>query len=211
MFPDIVLGLYVTLSLFSFSWLIGFPISLLFAVMVFLHPSTRLYVKVFSVFFAITPLLAVLFWLHYPAQTLLGIVVNPYQTSVFVLTLFVIANATDILVVTMIDVNQRYIDAIKVLGISWQYYLKKALLPVTIFTSIPRLLNLAVTTIHATMFTSLIGVEELFRIIQRLNSQYLKPVELFSIMALGYIVMCLPLYGMAVYIKQRYKIGDEQA
>jgi polar amino acid transport system permease protein len=211
MLPDIAFGLYVTVSLFAIAWIIGFPVSLLITILVFLNPGFRHYVKIFSIFFAITPLLAVLFWFHYPAQTLLGIVVNPFQTSVFVLTLFVIANATDILIVNMLDINQRYVDAIKVLGVSWKHYLRKALLPVTVYSAIPRLLNLAVMTVHATMFTSLIGVEELFRVIQRLNSQFLKPVELFSIMAIGYILICLPLYALAVYMKQRYKTADEQA
>lgn len=211
MLSDILYGLGITVSLFSVTWLISLPISLLISVVVFLNPGIRLSAKIFSVFFSITPLLAILFWFHYPAQTLLGIVVNPYQTSILVLTLFVVANASDILIETMFDINRRYVDAIKVLGISWKHYLRKALLPVTVYTAVPRLLSLAVMSVHATMFTSLIGVEELFRITQRLNSQYLKPVELFSVMAIGYIAICLPLYLLAMYTKHRFKIGNEQA
>jgi polar amino acid transport system permease protein len=209
MAQDLFYGISVTVSLFLWAWLIGMPVALLIAVSAFLRPSARILVKAFAIFFTVTPLLAILFWLHYPAQSTLDIVVPPYNTAVLVLTLFVIAGVSDILLVSMIETNIRYRDAIKVLGVRWGRYLRKVLLPVSVVTSLPRLLTLAIVTIHATMFTSLIGVEELFRVTQRLNSLYLKPVELFSVMAFGYLVICLPLYALARYLEQHSIINHE--
>lgn len=61
------------------------------------------------------------------------------------------------------------------------------------------------------MFASLIGVEELFRVVQRLNAQMLRPVELYTALAASYAALCLPLYLAANYLNERLARGGGHA
>ena len=58
--------------------------------------------------------------------------------------------------------------------------------------------------LHATLFASLISVEELFRVSQRINSTIYRPIEIYTALALFFLVVCLPINLFAVYLKRYY-------
>lgn len=211
MYSEFLVGISKTLLLFSMSYFPGFLIGAFIAIVTFFYAKVRSIFFVVSVFFSIVPLLAVLFWFHYPLQTTLGVVWSPLVTSIIVLSIYVIFNVVVILNDTFDTVHKKYNETVKVLGLSINHYILKVLGPISLFLAAPRLLTLAIVTIHATMFSSLIGVDELFRVTQRLNAEYLKPVELYSFMALGYLIICLPLYFIGRYISKIFSNSFENA
>jgi ABC-type amino acid transport system permease subunit len=58
--------------------------------------------------------------------------------------------------------------------------------------------------LQATIFASLISVGEIFRVAQRINSEVYRPVEIYTALALFFLAVCLPLHGLAQYLKKRY-------
>lgn len=211
MYSEFLVGISKTLLLFGMSYFPGFLIGTFIAIVTFFYAKVRSIFFVVSVFFSIVPLLAVLFWFHYPLQTTLGVVWSPLVTSIIVLSIYVAFNVVVILNDTFDTVHKKYNETVKVLGLSINQYILKVLGPISLFLAAPRLLTLAIVTIHATMFASLIGVDELFRVTQRLNAEYLKPVELYSFMALGYLIICLPLYFIGRYISKIFSNSFENA
>lgn len=211
MYSEFLVGISKTLLLFSMSYFPGFLIGAFIAIVTFFYTKVRSIFFVVSVFFSIVPLLAVLFWFHYPLQTTLGVVWSPLVTSIIVLSIYVAFNVVVILNDTFDTVHKKYNETVKVLGLSINQYILQVLGPISLFLAAPRLLTLAIVTIHATMFSSLIGVDELFRVTQRLNAEYLKPVELYSFMALGYLIICLPLYFIGRYISKIFSNSFENA
>jgi polar amino acid transport system permease protein len=105
----------------------------------------------------------------------------------------------------MRKLKETYGNAADVLGLKRSYFIKKIIFPAASLNVLPRMLNLGIVSIHMTMFASLIGVEELFRVSLRLNAEYLQPIEIFTFMALLYAAICLPLYFLAFVISKKTK------
>jgi len=58
--------------------------------------------------------------------------------------------------------------------------------------------------LQATLFASLISVEDLFKVAQRINSMIYKPVEIYSALGIFFLLVCLPLNGLALWLKKRF-------
>lgn len=202
-FSELFAGLRGTLSLAAIAWAAGAPIALIAAFYSGMNDKFQNTLSSASMGITILPFLVILFWIHYPLQGLLGLVWPPYWTTAALLTIYITIAGADILSTAMANLRKNYEDSATVLGITELTFLRKVVFPAALELSIPRLLLLAVTSVHITMFSSLIGVEELFRATLRLNAELLKPVELFSIMALLYAMLCVPLYALAIYFKRR--------
>src|SRR5262249_25533006 len=131
-----------------------------------------------SFFLSGVPILVFLFWIHYPLQELLHLVIDPFFTAAFVLTIINTVAVSDAVRAVLADIPGQSVLAAKVCGLSpfatW-LYIK---LPLTIRQLIPALLPIQINMLHATLFASLISVEEIFRVTQRINSQIYRPVEI---------------------------------
>jgi ABC-type amino acid transport system permease subunit len=66
------------------------------------------------------------------------------------------------------------------------------------------LLAVQVAMLQMTLFASLISVEELFRVAQRINSTIHKPIEIYTALAMFFIIICVPAYILAFYLRQKY-------
>lgn len=160
--------------------------------------------QVFSFFLGGVPLLVFLFWLHYPAQAVFNVVIDPFITAAFTLTLVNIVAVADLVRTTTDDFPKQYIMAAKVCGMAPQKTFWRIQLPIMFRQMLPALLMLQVTMLHTTLFASLISVEEIFRVAQRINASIYKPVEIYTALGLFFLLVCLPINGFALYLKHRF-------
>jgi polar amino acid transport system permease protein len=151
-----------------------------------------------------TPILVLLFWLHYPLQAQLRLVINPFYTAVAALSIVNIFAVSDIVRNTLRDFPQQYIIAAKVCGLSPVDIALDIQLPIVLRQVLPGLLTLQVNMLQSTLFASLISVDEIFRVAQRINATIYKPVEIYTALALFFIAICLPINGLALWLKQRF-------
>jgi polar amino acid transport system permease protein len=150
------------------------------------------------------PLLVLLFWLHYPAQSLLGVVIDPFLTAAFTLSLVNVFLVADIVRNAVADFPQQYRVAAQVCGISRLRALRHIEGPILFRQVLPSLLTTQVTMLQCTLFASLISVDEIFRVAQRINAQVYRPVEIYTALALLFLAVCLPLNGLALWLKARF-------
>jgi ABC-type amino acid transport system permease subunit len=61
-----------------------------------------------------------------------------------------------------------------------------------------------ITMLQATLFASLISVDEIFRVAQQVNSLVYKPVEIYSMLAVLFIAICAPLHLLANFLKNKF-------
>jgi ABC-type amino acid transport system permease subunit len=61
--------------------------------------------------------------------------------------------------------------------------------------------------LQLTLFASLISVEEIFRVAQRINATIYQPVEIYTALAIFFLIICLPLNGLAIYLKKKYTLN----
>jgi ABC-type amino acid transport system permease subunit len=150
------------------------------------------------------PILVLLFWLHYPAQAMFNIVIDPFYTAALALSIVNIFAVADMVRVALQDFPRQYLKAAKVTGLTRYQTIFTIQLPLILRQIIPGILLLQVTMLHTTLFASLISVEEIFRAAQRINAQIYRPVEIYTALGLFFLAISLPINGFAFWLKKRF-------
>lgn len=160
--------------------------------------------RALSVVFAALPALVFLFWLHYPLQAMLNVVIDPFITAATALSILNIVMVAEICRGAIIDFPHQYVMSAQVCGLSGRETTLKIKLPILFRQILPSLLIVQMTMMQATLFASLISVPEIFRVAQRINSLIYKPVEIYTLLALFFIAVGVPVHLFAHYLKNKY-------
>lgn len=197
-------GLGVTLRLSATVWFFG----LSFGGLLGLAGATDRVVGrasgALAFFLAGTPLLVLLFWLHYPAQSLAGVVVDPFYTAALTLSVLNVLAVSETVRHAALELPAELATAGRVCGLSARDIARHIQLPLVLRRTAPTLLMIQVNMLQATLFASLISVDELFRVVQRINATEYRPIELYSVLAVFYLAICLPLNGIALLLRRRF-------
>jgi len=202
---EFLIGLGVTLRLCGIVWLTGIVFGTVLGVAGGkLQLLIGAPIRVASFILGAVPVLVFLFWLHYPLQTLLGIIVPPFTTATAALAILNSLLVADMIRAVLRDFPQQYLQAARVCGLTSRQTFLRIQLPIVLRQVIPGILLVQVSMLHASMFASLISVDEIFRVAQRINSEVYRPVQIYTALALMYLVVCLPLHGLAYWLRLRY-------
>ena len=162
------------------------------------------FTRAMSFAFSAIPTLVVLFWLHYPAQAVFNVVIDPFYTASLTLSLVNLFGVGEMVRQAVADFPAQYIIAGRVCGLSRRELVMHIQLPILFRQLLPGLMVQQVAMLHATLFASLISVEEIFRVSQRINSTIYRPVEIYTALAFFFLIVCLPINLAAAYLKKRY-------
>jgi polar amino acid transport system permease protein len=199
------LGILVTLKMCLLIWPIGLLAGSVLAVGGWKWPRVvGLPTRITAFLLSGIPILVFLFWLHYPLQTLLRIIVEPFWTAVAALSIvntFLVAEAVRS---SLADFPKQYLTAAKVCGLSARQTVLGIQFPIIFRQVLPGLLLIQVSMLQATLFASLISVDEIFRISQRVNSLVYRPVEIYTALAVLFLVVCLPMHAIAHWLRSRF-------
>ena len=160
--------------------------------------------KIFSFFLSGVPILVFLFWLHYPIQAMFNVVINPFITAAVTLSIVNIVAVADLVRTQVDDFPKQYLTAAKVCGLSPAKTVRYIQFPIIFRQILPGLMLLQVTMLHTTLFASLISVEEIFRVAQRINSSIYKPVEIYTALGVFFLLICLPINGLALFLRAKF-------
>ena len=167
-----VAGLKVTLQLCSIIWTVGLLVGSGLGVA---SRRWRVWIgwpaRFFSFFLSGIPVLVMLFWLHYPLQSMLGVVIDPFITAAVALSLVNIVAVADLVRGILLDFPTQYLVAAKVCGLTQRQTVVEIELPIVLRQILPGLLVIQVNMLQMSLFASLISVDEIFRICQRINAQ----------------------------------------
>ncbi len=197
-------GLVVTFKLFFIIAFFGITIGGSLGWMSRRSEDIRNIVRCGAFFLSGIPILVFLMWMHYPFQAMLDIVVDPFYTACLTFTVVNIFSVADLVRKTLGDFPEQYRIAAKVCGLTNKQTIFKIELPLLFRQILPALIMLQVVMLHTTLFASLISVEEIFRVAQRINANIYKPVEIYTALGVFFLIICLPINGFAVYLKKKY-------
>lgn len=155
-------------------------------------------------FLGAVPTLVFLFWLHYPVQSLFNVVIDPFYTAALTLSIVNIFSISELVRQAIQSFPQQFIIAGRVTGLPTKDIILKIQLPMLIRQLLPALLVTQVAMLHATLFASLISVEEIFRVAQQINAQIYKPVEIYTALGIFFLIVCLPINVFAYQLKKRF-------
>lgn len=200
-------GLWVTLTISGWVWLLGIVGGLVLGVAaarfsaVFGRP-----LRAMSSVITAIPAIVILFWLHYPLQQALQIVISPVITAIVALAVVNALGVAEIVRIGLEDFPYQNIVAAKVCGLGPWIRIRRILLPLVVRQLLPGIMLLQVTMLQATIFASLISVNELFRVAQRINSEAYRPVEIYTGLALFFVIICLPLNLAGAHLRRRFTV-----
>lgn len=150
------------------------------------------------------PILVLLFWMYYPLQYLMGVEIDPFPTAAATLAVVNTFLVADLVRGVLNDFPFQFLMAARACGLPERQTLWKIQLPIVFRQVLPNLLFIQVGMLQATLFASLISVNEIFREAQRINALVYRPVEIYTALAVFFLAVCLPLHGLAQWLKIRY-------
>jgi ABC-type amino acid transport system permease subunit len=137
-------------------------------------------------------------------QAMLNVVIDPFITASVTLAIVNVFAVSEIVRGALRDFPKQYLVAAQVCGIDKLRTIKDIQLPLILRQILPSLLTTQVAMLQATLFASLISVDEIFRTAQRINASIYKPVEIYTSLGVLFLAVCLPLNGFAIWLRKRY-------
>lgn len=198
-------GILVTLNLCLFIWTSGLLGGSLLG---FLGQRYKYLigvpVRIFAFILTGIPVLVFLYWLHYPFQQMIGRNFDPFITTAVALSLVNIFSVATTVRNAIENLPEQYVEAATVCGITSRKRFLQIELPIIFRYVLPSFLIMQVNMLHLTLFGSLISVNEIFRVSQQINSQIYQPVEIYTALGLFFLLVCLPVNGVAMYLKVKF-------
>ena len=197
-------GLAVTLKLCVVAWTVGILGGSAIALSTeWLPRAVGWPVQTLSRVTEAVPILVLLFWLHYPVQVALGVTIDPFYTMICLLTGLNMLAVFGILRGAITEVSAELIEVARVCGVGRERIFWRIKFPLALRSALGPLTSAQVNILQLSIFGSLISVEELFRVSQRINAQIYQPVQVYSGLAVFFLAVCLPLNLLARYFQRR--------
>ncbi len=198
-------GFLTTLKLLGFIMLIGVPFGTLLGIIGGRYnKDVGKFIKASRFITKVIPVLVFLFWLHYPLQSLLGIVVDPFYTTIIALGIINMIATAHIVTTELELLPKSYRESGITLGMSKNQVIRFIELPLLLRRTLPQLLLNQASMLEYTLFASLISVPELFRTAQTINSMIYRPIEIYSLLVLFFLIILVPLHLLVSWLQKKY-------
>ena len=150
-------------------------------------------------------------WCYYPLQSVLGISLTPFVTAATVFAFYNTLTIGEVVRSAVEDLPVSFSQAAKATGVPRGVYIRYIMLPLALRAALPGYIVSQVGVLHMHFFASLISVDELFRVVQRINAIEYNAVGVYSLLALFYFVLSFPLLLLAALAnKHLAKLGLER-
>jgi His/Glu/Gln/Arg/opine family amino acid ABC transporter permease subunit len=198
-------GLRQTLRLASIIWSTGLFFGIILGTLGARYPKAIGWPSATTAFvLSGIPVMVFLFWLHYPAQSLLNLVIDPFYTAAITLSIVNLFTVAEIVRRALKDFPSQYLIAAQVCGMPKLTSFIHIQFPLVLKEILPGLLMSQVGMLQATLFASLISVNEVFRTAQQINATIYKPVEIYTSLGVLFLSVCLPLNGLALWLRNKF-------
>jgi polar amino acid transport system permease protein len=198
-------GLGVTLKLLLIVWSVGIFVGTIIGTLSAKYDkSFGIITKIISTLISGVPIIVLLYWLYYPMQQQFQIDIPAFNIASLAFSFVNVFMVADLVKNAIKDLPNQYLLAAKVSGLSEKTILTKIQIPLIFKQLLGPILLVQISMLHNSIFASLINVDEIFRQIQRINAIVYKPIELYTALAMFFIIITVPLTLTAYYLKRKY-------
>lgn len=162
-------------------------------------------VEIINIFISL-PVLALLFWIYYALPTLIGFSVSAFKTAIIALSINLAVFASDIFSSALHAVPRSQIESWIMFNFSRFQILREIIIPQIIKVIIGPLSWRYVETIKLTSLASIISVNELLHAWQNIISLTYKPLEIYTLVAIIYMIIIFPLIIGLKQVERKYTI-----
>ncbi|MCS7104069.1 MAG: amino acid ABC transporter permease [Thermofilaceae archaeon] len=204
--PELVKGLQITLEISLVSFILGLGLAVILLPLRIYAPLpfstlSRGYVELFRG----TPLLVQLLLIYFGLPSL-GLKLDAYTACVIAISLNSAAYQSEILRSAVKSIPEMQFLAAESLGFSTLQTYRHVILPQTLRTAIPALVNEMVTLVKESSLASVLGVVELTRRGEYLVAYTFRALEVYVAVALIYLAACTILSQAARGLEKKLRI-----
>jgi polar amino acid transport system permease protein len=158
-------------------------------------------------FFRTTPALVQLVWIYYSLPILSGYQLSSLTSVAIGLGAHSAAYFAEIFRAGIQSIDRGQTHAARSLGMSHAQTMRRIILPQAVRRMVPPLINEFVTIAKLTTLGSVLAVNELMHESNDLITSVFKPLEIYTVLAVLFFVLLLPITMMAQWFEQRWARG----
>ena len=202
----ILSGLQLTLLVSLMAMLLGSFVGMLVAFARLWGPGwLKSIAYVYVDLFRATPPLVQLIWIYYVGPMLLGINLSAVAAGVIALSLNAGAFLSEVFRAGLQSIDKGQTDASIVLGLTRRQSLYHIILPQALKRVAPAVTNIFMSLIKDSALLSVIGVTEVTYNMQSMVNQTFRPFELYTALAVVYLILTYPLSIVTTILERRFK------
>jgi polar amino acid transport system permease protein len=202
-------GFLTTLTLLALSSILGFLGGVVLAVGAFSRLKIISWlVAAYVELWRNTPLVVQLIWIHFALPTFTGINTTAWQSGLVTLVLGVTAYFTEIVRAGIGAIHRGQWEAAHALGLSaWTIWVR-VILPQAVRIVVPPLASLVINVFKATAILSILSVNELMQVANKISNYTFKPVEIITTVATIYFITGYVLSLAAARLERSFRRAD---
>ena len=203
-------GYYFTLLLSFTSILISIAVGLLIALPgLSKNPWLRNFNRVYVEIVRSVPILVLILWVYYGLPPMTGLEINVFWAGVIALALSDSAFQAEIFRAGIQSIDRGQYEASHSISLSYKDTMRFVILPQAIRRILPALGNQLVYMLKMSSLVSVIGMQELTRKANELVVTEYRPLEIYTILVLEYLVLILVVSAGVRWLERRLK-SDER-
>lgn len=202
-------GLYYTVLLSLTAILISVAVGLLIALPglstnPFLRSINRVYVEIVRAI----PILVLILWVYYGLPQLADIAISVFWAGVIALALSDSAFQAEIFRAGIQSINKGQYEAAHSISLNYRDTMRYVILPQAIKRILPALGNQLVYMLKMSSLVSVIGMQELTRKANELVVTEYRPLEVYTILVLEYLVLILIVSAGVRWLERRMQADE---
>ena len=203
-------GYYFTLLLSFTSIFISIAVGLLVALPgLSKNPWLRNFNRVYVEIVRSVPILVLILWVYYGLPPMTGLEINVFWAGVIALALSDSAFQAEIFRAGIQSIDRGQYEASHSISLNYKDTMRFVILPQAIRRILPALGNQLVYMLKMSSLVSIIGMQELTRKANELVVTEYRPLEIYTILVLEYLVLILVVSAGVRWLERRLK-SDER-
>ena len=203
-------GAYYTLALSITAILISIVVGLLVALPgLSSKKGWRAFNRVYVEVVRAVPILVLILWVYYGLPTLTGLTLSVFWAGVLALALSDSAFQAEIFRAGIQSISKGQYEAAQSISLNYRDTMRYVILPQAIRRILPALGNQLVYMLKMSSLVSVIGMQELTRKANELVVSEYRPLEIYTILVLEYLVLILIVSAGVRWLERRMKAAEE--
>jgi polar amino acid transport system permease protein len=203
-FDMLVLGLVNTIKIAIISIVIGVAVGLVLAFMRLSHRRVVRYpATAFIEFYRNTPPIVHFFWFFYALPVVVNISLDPFVAAVLALSTQSGAFYAEVFRGGIVSIEKGQWEGARALGMSRSQLMRRIVLPQAVTRMVPPFVERSFELTKTTALASTLAYADLLYQAMQVNSQTFRPLEVYTVVALMYLILLLSVSALARVAEHR--------
>ena len=205
----LLVGAYGTVRIFVICAAVGLSLGLVVALArLSRHRPIRWAAAAFVEFFRNTPVLVQILWFYFALPILLPFDISPLAAAALGISLNSAAFSSEIYRGGIVSIERGQWEGARALGMTSAQAMRRVVLPQAVRRMLPALTNRGIEIFKMSTLASAVAYVELLQQGKLLASLYFNPIEVYTVIAIAFFLLLLPLVQATYALERRLTRSD---